>query len=108
MSKAIQIVTTFPTHAAAETAAVELVDRKLVACVQISGPITSVYRWEGVIEHDEEYTLTLKTRRELFDAVAAAIRELHTFDIPEILAFDVVAGNEAYLKWLAEETKPQS
>jgi periplasmic divalent cation tolerance protein len=102
MTDAIQIVTTFPTRSSADEAARVLVNRRLAACAQVGGPITSAYRWQGAIESAEEFTLTLKTRRELFNAVATAIRELHTYEVPEILAFDVVAGSDAYLKWIDE------
>lgn len=102
MNDAIQIVTTFPTRETAEAAAHELVERRLAACAQVGGPITSVYRWQGAIESAEEFTLTLKTRRDLFDLAAAVIGALHSYEVPEILAFDVVAGSEAYLRWIDE------
>lgn len=102
MNDAIQIVTTFPTRETAEAAARELVERRLAACAQVGGPITSVYRWQGAIESAEEFTLTLKTRRDLFDLAAAVIGTLHSYEVPEILAFDVVAGSEAYLRWIDE------
>lgn len=102
MTNAIQIVTTFATHAAAGETARELVRRHQAACAQINGPIESIYRWDGLIEHSEEYQLTIKTRRELFDAVTATIKEFHPYDVPEIVAFDIVAGSDAYLKWIDE------
>jgi periplasmic divalent cation tolerance protein len=94
------IVTTFPTRERAQSAAAELVRRKLVACAQVGGPINSHYRWQGVLETSEEWTCTLKTRADRYDAVAAAITELHPYETPEILATPVVAGAEKYLRWI--------
>lgn len=106
MIEAIQIVTTFPAKSPAEEAALELVRKRLIACGQISGPITSVYRWRETIETGEEWTLTMKTRRDLFDAVAAEVRRLHSYEVPEILAVPVVAGSESYLRWMGENLVP--
>lgn len=94
------IATTFPSREQAQNAAAELVRRKLVACAQVGGPITSTYRWQGAVETAEEWTCTLKTRVDRYDAVAAAIAELHPYDVPEILATPVVIGSPAYLKWI--------
>ncbi|MCE9605858.1 MAG: divalent-cation tolerance protein CutA [Planctomycetia bacterium] len=102
MIEAIQIVTTFSNRTAGEEVGLELVRRGLVACAQVGGPIASMYRWHGQIETTEEWTLTLKTRRDRFDAVATAIRELHTYEMPEIVAFDIVATSAAYLQWIEE------
>jgi periplasmic divalent cation tolerance protein len=108
MNDAIQIVTTFPTRDAAEAAARELIERRLAACAQIGGPVTSVYRWQGAVESAEEFTLTLKARRDMFELAAAVIGALHSYEVPEILAFDVVAGSEAYLRWIEESvTRPE-
>lgn len=101
MPEAIQIVSTFPSKLAAEVAGRVLVERRLVACAQIGGPIMSIYRWQGAIESSEEWTLTLKTRRDRFEGVAAAIRELHSYEVPEIVATAIFAGSEAYLEWIA-------
>lgn len=101
-SEFLVIVTTFPSREQAQAAARELVEGKLVACAQIGGPIESVYRWEGRVETAAEWTCTLKTRAERYDAVAAALTKLHPYDVPEILATPVVAGSPAYLQWLDE------
>lgn len=105
MADYVQIVTTFPNRSEAEGVASELVDRRLVACVQIDGPITSVYTWQGKTENAEEWRLTLKTRLDRFAAIETAIRELHSYDTPEILATPIVAGNEKYLRWIDDALK---
>ncbi len=106
MILAIQIATTTSSQADAEKIAAALVERRLAACVQISGPIISTYRWQGKVEKAEEWLCTIKTRRDVYEQVEAAIRELHCYDEPEILAVPVAAGSEGYLKWLDAEVEP--
>lgn len=98
----VQITTTAGGREEADRIATTLVDRRLAGCVQIIGPIRSVYRWQGRIEHAEEWLCQIKTTREQYAAVEAAIREIHSYDCPEIIATPIVAGSEAYLQWLAD------
>jgi len=100
MSEAIQVVTTLPQLEAARQIARRLVERRLAACVQIVGPIQSIYRWQGEIESAEEWQCWAKSRRELFDAVKGAIRESHPYEVPEILAMPITTGDDDYLAWL--------
>ena len=79
----------------------ELVERRLAACVNLVGPVQSVYRWEGQVVCSEERLLILKTRVDRFQQVSSAIRELHTYDVPEVLAVPLSAGDGRYLSWLA-------
>jgi periplasmic divalent cation tolerance protein len=102
MQAFLHITTTVGSREEADRMATTLVDRRLAGCVQILGPIRSVYRWQGEIEHSEEWLCQIKTTREQYEAVEAAIRELHSYDCPEIIATPIVAGSEAYLQWLAE------
>jgi periplasmic divalent cation tolerance protein len=106
MTDALQIVTTTANKADAERIAQGLVERRLAACVQIGGPIKSCYRWQGQIETAEEWVCTIKTRHSHYGQVEAAIRELHPYEMPEILATPIVAGSQAYLAWLDEQTTP--
>lgn len=96
----LQIVTTVGTQADAERIAMELVERRLAACVQVGGPILSTYRWQGRVETANEWLCVAKTRQELYGAVEAAIRQLHPYDTPEILGVALAAGNDRYLTWL--------
>ncbi len=82
-----------------------LVDRHLAACVNISSPIESVYRWQGRVETATEYLLLIKTTAERFPAVRDAIRELHSYDLPECIMLPIEDGSAEYLKWIAENTK---
>ncbi|MBY9062381.1 divalent-cation tolerance protein CutA [Sphingomonas yunnanensis] len=78
------------------------VDRRLAACVQLSA-VESVYRWQGQRQRDDEVLLTAKTLARRFDAVAACIRELHSYTVPELLAQPIRAAGSDYLAWLEEE-----
>lgn len=100
----IQVITTTASSADARRIAGALVERRLAACVQIVGPIQSIYRWEGKMETSEEFQCWIKTRAAHYDRVEQAIRELHSYEVPEILAVPVVNGGQAYLDWLRQET----
>ena len=99
----LQVTTISGSREEADRIATTLVDRSLAACVQIVGPIRSVYRWQGQIEHGEEWLCQIKTTREQYAPVEAAIRELHSYDCPEIIAMPIIAGSAAYLQWLSEQ-----
>jgi periplasmic divalent cation tolerance protein len=103
MSDYIQIVTTVERREDAQRIAQSLVERRLAACVQVSGPIASVYRWKGKIETADEWQCSAKSRRDLYEAVERAIRELHPYEVPEILAVPIVAAGSDYLAWLEQE-----
>jgi periplasmic divalent cation tolerance protein len=105
MTDYIQVITTTATHDEAEIIGRALVEEHLAACSQILGPITSIYRWEGQIETSQEYQCWAKSRRELYGQIEAAIRRLHPYKVPEILAIPIAAGSESYLKWLEGEVK---
>src|SRR5262245_2484470 len=100
----IQVVTTVASADEARRIATALVEEHLAACVQIVGPIESIYHWRGKVETATEWQCWIKTRREVYDAAEAVIRQLHSYDVPEILALPILAGSEAYLKWLSDET----
>jgi len=103
MTAAIQVVTTTDTEEGAARLARMLVERRLAACVQVVGPVASVYRWQGRIEEAREWQCLIKTRADRYDAIAAAIRALHSYEVPEIIAVPIVAGDPAYLDWLGRE-----
>jgi periplasmic divalent cation tolerance protein len=82
----------------------ELVERRLAACVNIIPQIESVYRWQGKIESSREWLLLIKTTAEHFEKVRDAIRELHSYDLPECIALAIEDGSAEYLGWLADPT----
>jgi periplasmic divalent cation tolerance protein len=79
-----------------------LVERRLAACVNVVPGVVSHYRWQGELQRDEERLLVIKTRAERIDALRDALRELHPYELPELVAFEITAGSEEYLKWLDE------
>jgi len=79
-----------------------LVERRLAACVNVAALGCSIYRWKGKIEEEEEKLLIIKTSRRLFERVREAIRDLHSYDVPEVLAIPIRDGDPEYLQWLGE------
>jgi len=79
-----------------------LLEKKLAACCQVSGPIKSVYRWDGKVTSSVEHCCTIKTMSSRVDDVAAKIKELHSYDEPEIIVTAIVGGSESYLGWIAD------
>ena len=105
MTDYIQVVTTTERQEDAEGIARRLIEKRLAACVQIVGPITSTYRWQGKIETSREWQCWAKSRRELYEKIEAAIRRLHSYEVPEILAVPIIAGSPGYLAWVDEEVQ---
>jgi periplasmic divalent cation tolerance protein len=98
----LQVLTTAGSEAEAETIASALVERRLAACVQVAGPVASTYRWQGAAETAREWQCLVKTTAGRYEEVEAAIRELHSYDEPEIVATPIVAGSAGYLRWIDE------
>jgi len=105
MTDYIQVITTTEHREDAEAIARALVEERLAACVQIIGPITSIYRWQGKMTTAQEWQCWAKSRRELYDRIAEEIRRLHPYQVPEIIAVAVAAGSADYLAWLETEVK---
>jgi periplasmic divalent cation tolerance protein len=102
----LQVVTTAGSEEEAERISAELVERRLAACVQVLGPIVSRYRWQGEVETAREWMCVAKTERERYPGVEATIRELHSYDEPEIVATPIVAGSKGYLDWIRKSLEP--
>jgi periplasmic divalent cation tolerance protein len=101
----LQIITTTATAEDARRIGRELVERRLAACVQIVGPIESVYRWQGNIETAQEWQCWIKTRGDFYSRVEQTVRELHRYEVPELLTM-VAEGSQDYLDWLRNATQP--
>lgn len=100
MTEYIQVITTTDTEENAAEIANSLIRHRHAACVQIVGPIRSTYWWKEKIETATEWLCIIKTRRDRFEQVEAAIRRIHTYEVPEIIAIPIIEGNEGYLAWL--------
>jgi periplasmic divalent cation tolerance protein len=103
MKSYLQVTTTTETKEQAQTIAQHLVETKLAVCVQITGPITSIYRWKGKVENAQEWLCLIKTRADLYNKVEAAIKSLHSYETPEIIAVPIIKGSKEYLNWLDDE-----
>lgn len=103
MADYIQVLTTTEHEEDAWRIARTLIEARLAACVQVLGPITSTYRWKGSIETSREWQCTAKSRADLFARLEEAIRGVHPYEVPEILAVPITAGSRAYLEWLDAE-----
>lgn len=102
------VYVTTATRAEAVTIGRALVEARLVACANVLDNVTSIYWWEGQVESDSEVALIAKTRAELVDAVVDKIKALHSYDVPCVVAWDVVGGNPDYLSWIENETSSAS
>jgi len=85
-----------------------LVEEKLAACVNIVGPIESIYRWKDAVEDESEYLMLIKTRARTFARVSRRVKELHTYEVPEVIGLPIAAGSEPCVQWLLDCTRPAS
>jgi periplasmic divalent cation tolerance protein len=102
---AIQVVTTVAEQKDAEAIASTILEQRLAACVQVSGPIDSRYWWNGRIERASEWIVTMKTRPEAYAALEQAVLAVHPYDQPEVVATPIVGISPGYLKWLGEQVR---
>lgn len=103
MNDHVEIQITCGSTAEADVIATALVERRLAACVQ-QLPIRSTYRWNGMVERDDEVLLLVKTRRARYSDIERAVFELHSYDVPAITCVEIVAGSRSYLDWIDAET----
>ena len=108
MTDAIIVVTTVDSEDLAVRISSDLVEKRLAACINIISPVRSIYRWKDKIHDDREMILMIKTLAHNFIAVRDAIREIHTYELPEIMAYPVAAADEKVLDWITGSVKPRS
>ena len=106
MAEYIQIFTTTEKKDDAEVISREIVEKRLAACAQVVGPIMSTYWWKEEIERTEEWLCIMKSRRDLYNELENAVKSIHPYEVPEIVALPIVSGSQSYLKWLDQEVKP--
>lgn len=104
MKEILLVLTNVPDNEVAVRISRELVEQRLAACVNILPSVRSVYRWQGAIEEAQEITLLVKTTRDAYTKLEAALKASHPYDVPEILALPISAGLSSYLDWIAAET----
>ena len=105
METHLQVVTTTENKEDAEKIAKVLVEKRLAACAQLVGPIVSTYWWKGAIENAEEWLCYMKTHKSLYDELEKALKAIHPYETPEIVAVPIVCGSSDYLEWLNTEVK---
>jgi periplasmic divalent cation tolerance protein len=101
----VLILTTVPSEALGEEIARVLVTERLAACVNVGAPMTSIYRWKGDVERETERQLTIKTTADRVTAIQQRIKELHSYELPEFIVIEAAGGSEAYLNWVATESR---
>lgn len=102
MDEYLQVLTAAGSEEEAERISAALVERRLAACVQVLGPVSSRYRWRGEVETAREWLCLAKTEASRYPELEAAIRELHSYEEPEIVATPIVAGSPGYLEWISQ------
>ena len=105
MREFIVVLVTCSSMEEAEKIGNSLVEKKLAACVNVVPEIKSIFYWKGKISRENEILLIAKSRMELFDSIQSEIKELHSYEVPEIIALPISAGSEKYLDWIREETQ---
>ena len=103
MADIVEVTTTVGSPAAAQELAKQIVTARLAACVQIDGPVQSIYRWQGEICESQEWRCTMKTLANLTQPLIEAINHQHPYDVPEILVLPVESCAPAYAQWLVEQ-----
>lgn len=104
MTKYIMITTTFDNKEEANRIIELLLKERLVSCCQLSN-ITSSYHWKGNIEHNDEFLLQMKSKKSLYKEIEKIILENHSYETPQLIAYDIVDGYTGYLNWIEEETR---
>ena len=104
MSTITLIISTCPNQEVAETIAQRLLEENLAACVSILAGVTSIYRWQGEVVKDQEYMLFIKTATERQDELLGRLRDLHPYDVPEIICLPIEKGHQPYIEWVKECT----
>ncbi|MFA6903830.1 MAG: divalent-cation tolerance protein CutA [Gallionellaceae bacterium] len=100
------VLTNLPDHASAQRVAQSLIENHAAACVNILAACSSVYRWQGKVEHASEVPLLIKTTRSAYARVQELIQSQHPYELPEIIAVSPAAGLPAYLQWVVQEISP--
>ncbi|WP_334187888.1 divalent-cation tolerance protein CutA [Noviherbaspirillum sp.] len=105
MQQALLVITNVPDAASANTLTRHILDQRLAACVNILPPVQSAYRWKGAIEEASEIPVQIKTMQDRYADLESAIRSMHPYQVPEIIALPIAGISAAYLEWLIQETR---
>jgi periplasmic divalent cation tolerance protein len=103
-SRATLVMVTAASEEQAVSIARALVGERLAACANIVGPIRSIYRWQGEVHDDSEHLMLIKTRASLVSKIESRVRQLHSYEVPEVIAVSIAGGAKPYLEWLLDST----
>lgn len=106
MTDKVVILVTASSQKECHKIASRLIEEKLAACVNITQPVQSVYRWQGKVEESREFLMFIKTNRDLFPQVNLEISQIHSYDTPEIICLPIVDGSPNYLQWIDDSVRP--
>ena len=106
MTDKVVIMVTASSRRECRKIARRLIEEKLAACVSITQPIQSVYRWEGKVEQSKEFLMFIKTNRDLFPQIKAEIALIHSYHTPEIICLPIIDGSPNYLQWISDSVQP--
>jgi len=104
MSDAIIVMVTCPTDEEADRIAARLIEGKLAACVNIAGRLRSLFHWKGAVARETEFLLIIKTHKNRFDALERVVKEMHSYETPEVISTPITMGSGGYLAWIGEST----
>ena len=107
MSERLVVLMTAGSQEEADRLADALVVNGLAACVNVIPGVTSVYRWEGEVQRDQEWLLVAKSHRDALDELVRRVRTIHSYEVPEVVALPLVGGSQAYLSWIDGEVLPK-
>ncbi|MBW2029186.1 MAG: divalent-cation tolerance protein CutA [Deltaproteobacteria bacterium] len=107
MKEYMQVLTTLERKEDAKRIARHLVEKRLAACAQVLGPISSTYWWEDAIEDEDEWLCIVKSTRDLFERIEKEIKGIHPYEEPEILAVPVIEGSRSYLEWVCDQVESE-
>lgn len=108
LNQYILVLTTVPEIEVGQIIAERLTEERLAACVTISSAGQSVYWWKGKISQESEHILFIKTNKDHYDQIEEKIKQIHPYEVPEIIAIPILAGNKKYLEWIDSETRPKT
>ncbi|MGI9471678.1 MAG: divalent-cation tolerance protein CutA [Rubripirellula sp.] len=103
-ARLVMVITTIASHQEAEALAAALIEHSLAACVQVDGPITSWYRWNGKVDKAREYRLMIKTTQSAWPTLQEKLVELHPYDEPQIIKIQIDEASEGYRDWVITQT----
>ena len=106
MTDKVVIMVTAASRRECRKIARHLVEAKLAACVNVTGPVESIYRWEGKLTDEKEFLMLIKSTRELFPEIKAEISKIHSYHTPEIICLPIIDGSRNYMQWVSDSVKP--